>query len=157
MNSQFEPRSTNATYLHIAASCFNFSAIEALLEHGLQSAPDCRGQTPLHWLLIANEEYFRYEVEDMDDENLGQRKVGATALSAAVHAATVFLELTQADVNDQDNLGRTGVQYAAKLKSVEMMKLLLSFGASFGVKDAQGSTALHAFAQPVPHGEPWCT
>ncbi|KAK3179274.1 hypothetical protein K4F52_009245 [Lecanicillium sp. MT-2017a] len=58
-------------------------------------------------------------------------------------------------VNQQDEYGRTALHYACKLKRAELIKALPRFGAKMSIKDNNGRTPLHAFAEERAGREMW--
>ena len=59
-------------------------------------------------------------------------------------------------MDEADDGGRTGLMYSAIADQLECMQLLLNRGATVGLQDATGQTALHWAAATVGGCEHYC-
>ncbi len=105
--------------LHTAAFSGDFEVVRNLIEYGLAdiNATDVYGSTPLHWALGGH-----------------NFKDGSPSV--------LRLMLEQgADINLQNQIGRTPLHHASVNGMLEFVRLLLEHGADVEVKDSAGKTA----------------
>jgi ankyrin repeat protein len=110
--------------LHAAASSGSFKLVRILIEYdpAYINARDKGGSTPLLW--ASEGRYFK------DDGSVLR-----------------FLLEHGADVNVQDKVGRTPLQYVSMNGTLEVVRLLLEHGADVKVKNSFGKTALQEAAR----------
>jgi ankyrin repeat protein len=160
VNFPFGVGGDKVTPLHRAAHSWNAAATQALLDLGADpDATDEHGRQPLHWAAIGRclENYPK------------SRRISHTwsalraeSRSSALSARLAALESTvsqlvahnNASAGRQDAFGRTPLHYAASMKLVGAVALLIQKGADLGVADCDGRTALHHLADPLHDRDP---
>ncbi|KAB5525556.1 ankyrin repeat-containing domain protein [Coniochaeta sp. 2T2.1] len=146
------------TPLHLAAQSWNAAGVQALLDLGADpGATDEHGRQPLHWAALGRDLLW-YNTS-------GQRRISPTwsALladprSSAYSATLVAMESTvsqlvvyNADLSRPDAFGLTPLHYAASMKLVGLVTLLIRQGVDIGLADNEGRTVLHHLADPIHH------
>lgn len=113
------------TALHMAAAAFHRAAAELLIRHGAACrARNRRGAEPLHYAADAN----RWE-------------------PAAQKSTIEYLLAVGADPNALDNSGVAPLHRAVRTRASEAVRALLAGGAEVGLRNRNGSTALHLAVQ----------
>jgi len=113
---------SKSTPLHHAVAFYKIPVVEALLHHRADvNAKDDQGSTPLHKLRTA----AGHQVEDQAD------------------LAQLLIE-GEANVDAQDNSGKTLAHFAAMQNIDGLLQVLLEARADPGPKDGLGNTPLHA-------------
>ena len=145
-----------ATPLHRGASDWNAAGVQALLDLGADpDATDEYGRQPLHWVAIGPCLLER----DFERMSFTQSVLLAEPRTVASSARLAALELTlsqlivhNASIGRQDVFSRrTPLHYAAYMKLVGAVTLLIKKGANLGLADNEGRTALHHLANPLYH------
>lgn len=142
-----------STAFHLAVLSGQFGVVKYFTEvmHFDVNTQDDSGQTPIIYAVKSgNTLAVNYlleagaNLEAKDDD-------GATAFHVAIEKADAnmvryFVETLHCDIRSTGSLKRTPLMYAAQSGSLEKIKYLLSSGANFRARDAEGSTALHLAA-----------
>jgi ankyrin repeat protein len=148
-----------ATPLHRGAHHWNADGVRALLELGAgPDATDEYGRQPLHWAAIGrclSQGSLGFSLRCI----YGSWSALLTEPQSPAHSAKLnALESTikqlivhKASIDRQDIFGRTPLHYAASMKLVGAVALLVESGADPGQTDDEGRTALHHLANPLYH------
>ena len=145
------------TPLHQAAHAWNAAGVQGLLTLGADpTAEDQWSRQPLHWAAMGNYVFDKYmNSEYMSSESascswadglLGPEVAELLSMQDTTLRHLLFF---QAPVNQQDKFGRTALHYAARLKLIGAVKLLLGHSTDLGLFDEEGQTALHELAHPL--------
>jgi ankyrin repeat protein len=135
--------------LHIASICLNIAAAEKVILHNAYIRDDNRNRTPLHWLSLTDDKHYEAATADMITA------ATRAPLHKTVRIARLLVEMAKVPVNQQDEYGRTALHYACMLKRIELIKALPKFGAQMNIKDKNGRTPLHAFAEQRADRTEW--
>ncbi|KAJ6781910.1 hypothetical protein PWT90_09879 [Aphanocladium album] len=130
--------------LHIASIFLNIAAVETIILYGFYNESDTCNRTPLHWLSLENNGHYAAATVEMTVETGAGTRV---PVHLAVRTAQMLADVAKVQINQQDEYGRTALHYACKLKRVELIEALLALGADMSIKDNNGRTPLHAFAE----------
>lgn len=127
--------------------------VRLLLEHGAQPDAHSKGYPPLSLAAETDcHELVQLLISHGADPNLVTKGSAPIVSAANIHVARVLLEsgadpnfATVDDERDQD--GHTALIYAAQLGNVEVMKLLIAYGAKVNHVTSEGRAALNDAAR----------
>ena len=109
------------TPLHLVSDKVNLELVRVLLNYGANvNAKNIRGRTPLHQVLN------RQEYND-----------------GAFRIAQLLVVKHNADVNTQDGDHETPLHLVSRNRHLELVQVLLDYGANVNVTNSQGQTPLH--------------
>ena len=144
-----------ATPLHRGAYNWNPAGVQALLDLGADpDATDEYGRQPLHWAAIGrclSKGYDKHISHTWSILLAKPRSLASLARLARLESTLLQLVVYNASINRQDAFGRTPLHYAAYMKLVGAVTLLVEKGADLGLTDNEGRTALHHLAEPFYH------
>ncbi|KAB5554353.1 ankyrin repeat-containing domain protein [Coniochaeta sp. 2T2.1] len=152
------------TPLHLAAQSWNAAGVQALLDLGADpDATDEHGRQPLHWAALGRD-LLCYSIAGHRRISLTWSAHLADPRSSAYSATLVAMESTvsqlvvyNADISPPDAFGLAPLHYAASMKLVGLVTLLIRKGVDLGLADNEGRTVLHHLADPIHQprkGEP---
>lgn len=143
------------TFLHYAVEFADEGTIRELLQRNQDiEAQDRKGRTPLHTALLVDRSKIAMELingsfNGKPANPTAKDRMGVTALMFAsqkgmIEVATRLLKkLKPAEVQAQDEEGRTALHHSLSRETDAMMKLLIEGGCDPTARDAKGRSALH--------------
>ncbi|KAK5651474.1 hypothetical protein OQA88_12481 [Cercophora sp. LCS_1] len=147
------------TPLHMAALGWNHTTVDALLALGANPAAlDSHDRSPMHWATIANrlsghfwflQDYgiWHHEItNEWANMTPEQRASRTTSLDATLVS---LLQQPASQPNWRDSFQRTALHYAAHMKFVSAIKLLVAHGAALDAVDETGANVLHELVHPL--------
>jgi ankyrin repeat protein len=156
--SSFGVGGDQVTPLDRAAHNWNAAGVQALLDLGADSdATDGYGRQPLHWAAIGRclwHDSLKCISPAWSALRAESRGSGLSAKLAALESTISHLVAHNASIGRQDSFGRTPLHYAAYMKLVGAVALLVKQGADPGLPNNEERTAFHHLADPLYHHDP---
>ena len=139
--------SRGSTPLHVAARR-SIEILPTLFEHGANvSAEDDKGRTPLH--VVGDDWTIEVICMLLERVNAGTSHSLTPLHLAARRSVEILRVLLEhgANVDAEDDKGRTPLNVVPDFWSVEIVQVLLEHGARVGAEDNEGRTPLHVAAR----------
>ncbi len=146
INTQVD--TTGETPLHLAARYARANAAKKLLDYGADAnAQDNTGRTPLHTAVAANAQgvfqiLLRHRKTDIDAKAYDGTTPLILAARLPIHSMVEELIQSDADINNNDNNGKSALHWAASVNNVDAVKFLLARGADKNKQDHKDETPL---------------
>lgn len=144
---------TGETALHLAARYARADAAKRLLDAGADAnAQDNTGRTPLHAAVAADAQgvfqiLIRNRATDLDSRMYDGSTALILAARLAVEGMVEELITCHADVNAVDEIGKSGLHWAAAVNNVDATVALLKNGANKDMQDLKEETPLFLAAR----------
>jgi len=154
LKSGANPNSTDnklMSPLHYAARLGSSTIVKLLLNYGAErNLQDEKGNFPIHYASMHDDvDLFKLFVEGLEDSPINwTNAMKQNSLHIAVwHSNTelvkFILSLDKVNINSKDKVGRTPLHYAARNGNLEIVELLIKYGAKVSSSSITNEEPLH--------------